>query len=102
MSKNVKIYRIVTDSKFQFGMLKTNQSEKLTQLLITEILDHRPAPTSHLADAILDLAQATESPDWSTMEDIDIPSDNGIYHIRSTRLPITLSLPLLPTLALEP
>ena len=42
-------------------------------LLMTEILDRHPAPSRHLAEAVPDLAQAAESPDWVTLEDIDVP-----------------------------
>lgn len=44
-----------------------------SQVLIAEILDCRPAPTSHLAEAVLDLAQAAESLDWTTTEEIEVP-----------------------------
>ena len=44
-----------------------------SQSLMTEILDHQPSPSRHLAEVVPDLAQAAESPDWVTLGDIDVP-----------------------------
>ena len=69
-----------------------------SQLLMTEILDRHPAPSRHLAEAVPDLAQAAESPDWSLWKILMSPSGNVIYLARSTRPPTTPSShqPLIP------
>ena len=41
--------------------------------LVAEILNRSPPPSPHSSDALLLLASAVDRPDWSSIEDIDVP-----------------------------
>ena len=44
-----------------------------TRTLITRILGHTPAPSPHMDNAVSALADAAKRPDWSSLDEIDVP-----------------------------